>query len=148
MKPRKFYYNESSYFGHAYQIKWQNDRLELRQDVCYIKEPNSSDFIVSEPTPLGAIVKPSTEDWSSFERNVRDLDLDPVDPKDLICDGTQVEIWITFRYRLIKFSMTNPEFRGFSQFRKLVNELTVCSKCPQGIFESEWDFLSGPVTHV
>lgn len=125
MKPRKFCFHQSAFFGHAYRIEWKNDQLELRQSPC----------IVRDSYEVEAIVKPSDEDWSSFERNVRSLNMIPVDHDDMICDGTQVEVWITFRHRLAKFSMTNPEFMGYTQFLDLINELTVCPEYPRGLFK-------------
>lgn len=125
MKPRKFYFNQSAFFGHAYRIEWKNDQLELRQAPC----------IIHNSEEVGAIVKPSSQDWSNFEKSVRSLDMVPVDHNDIICDGTQVEIWITFWHRLVKFSMTNPEFKGYTQFLDLINELTVCLKYPRGLFK-------------
>ncbi len=125
MKPRKFYYSESSSHGHAYSIEWKNDRLELRQSPCIIH-----DFDEVEAT-----VKPSNKDWSNFEQNVKDLKMVPVEPEYLVCDGTVVDVWITFRYRLIKFCVIHPEFEKYDQFRDLINELTVCPKYPRGLFK-------------
>ena len=85
------------------------------------------------------MVKPSDEDWSDFERKVRDLNMVPVEPEYLVCDGTCLGVWITFRYRLVKFCVIQPEFEKYDQFRNLVNELTICSKFPNGLFKSGLD---------
>lgn len=128
MKPRKFYYYEGSVFGSSYLIEWKNNRLELRH-------PPFSNAAFAE---LDAFVVPSNEAWLDFERNIRGLGIDPVDPNNHILDGTQVDVWITFRFRLIRFFTTNPEFKKFHRFRNLVNELTYCSKFPNGIFKSSF----------
>ena len=59
----------------------------------------------------------------------------PVEPEYLVCDGTVVNVWITFRYRLRKFCMIQPEFEKYDQFRDLINELAVCPKYPRGLFK-------------
>ena len=128
MKPRKFYYYEGSVFGSSYLIEWKNDRLELRHPP----------FSNADCAELDTYVVPSDTSWLNFERNVRGLAIGPVNPNVDILDGTQVEAWITFRYRLVKFFTTNPEFKNFHQFRNLVNELTHCSKFPNGIFKSSF----------
>lgn len=125
MKPRKFYFNQSAFSGHAYQVEWKNGQLGLRQSPC----------IIHDFDEVETIVKPSDEDWSNFEKSVKSLHMIPVDHNDMICDGTWVEVWITFRRRLAKFSMTNPEFKGYTQFLGLVNELTVCPEYPRGLFK-------------
>ncbi len=129
MKPRKFYYYEGSVFGSAYLIEWRNDRLELRHPP----------FSNIELADLDAYVDPSNEVWSKFEKNVHSLNIGPVNPNIDILDGTQVEAWITFRNRLVKFYATNPKFKGFYRFRNLVNGLTKCSVFPNGIFKSGFD---------
>ena len=49
-----------------------------------------------------------------------------------------VDCWITFRAQIIKFAMSNPDFNGFSKMRKLINDLTVCPKLPQGVVKAMW----------
>ena len=74
--------------------------------------------------------------WKTFETKISAMKLVPTETH--VLDGTFVDCWITFRTQIIKFAMSNPDFNGFSKMRKLINDLTVCPKLPQGVVKAMW----------
>ena len=129
MKPRKFYYEETAYFGESVLIEWTDRGLELQKSTSCIPFLIESDICLN----------PLDEDWSSFVKELKALDLHPSSPVDFVCDGCEVNCHITFRTTLVKFSIINPDFGGFDRFKLLINDLTKCQEYPRGIFDNEWE---------
>ena len=130
MTPRKFKYEETSFYGSNYLVELTERGLEVQQSTSCIPFLKVSDVVV----------KPTDSEWKIFEENVRSLRLIPREPDEGICDGSQVECHITFRYRLIKFDISNPSFDGFDELKNLINQLTCCSEYPKGVFFDEEDY--------
>jgi hypothetical protein len=82
-----------------------------------------------------AVITPSDSAWQNIKTSIEALKLDPKEPEIPVCDGFEVQCHITFKSRLLKFSIFNPEFKGFTEFRDLLNEFTVCSDYSNGLFE-------------
>ena len=76
-------------------------------------------------------------EWEDFFNSVVNLNLKPEEPKHLICDGREVKCHITFKKKLIKFYIINPDFENFEEFRTLINSLTICDDYPNGLLEQE-----------
>ena len=76
------------------------------------------------------------EDWDELVQSIKDLELDPKDLDVGVCDGVEVDCHITFQNRLVKFSISNPDFPKFEQFRKLLNDFTICDEYPLGVLET------------
>ena len=123
--PRKFYHSESS-FGtgeDSFEIEWLEGELQVSG------HPFNQYFCE------GSInIKIPSNRWTTFETKVSAMRLTPIETG--ILDGTFVDCWITFRRQIIKFAMSNPDFSGFLKMRKLINDLTICSKLPKGIVEA------------
>ena len=126
MKPRKFYYEETHYFGSSYLIDWDAN-VGLR-----IQDSSSCIPFLIEPS---TILHPLDTDWTRLKDSIEILALEPREPEVPVCDGFDVQCHITFRTRLLKFSIVNPDFEGFNEFRDLLNQFTVCSDYPDGLFE-------------
>ena len=129
MKPRKFYYEETAYFGESVLIEWTDRGLELQKSTSCIPFLIESDICLH----------PSDEDWNSFVKELKALDLHPSSSVDFVCDGSEVNCHITFRTTLVKFSIINPDFGGFDRFKLLINDLTKCQEYPCGIFDDGWE---------
>lgn len=128
MKPRKFYYEETHYFGSVYLIEWNSQTgLELQDTSPCIP------FSVHAST----ILQPNDDDWRKVETSIKALALMPKEPEVPSCDGFEVHCHITFRNRLLKFLIINPEFRGFTELRDLLNQFTICSDYPNGLLETD-----------
>ena len=80
----------------------------------------------------------SYQKWEWFEENLRNLNLKPVEPGELILDGMEVECHITFKTKLVQFNIINPDFENYEKLRELVNNLTICDDFPEGaLFDEE-----------
>ena len=127
LKPKKFLYEESEYFGKNYLIELTKYGLELQRSTVCIPFTNGSDVVV----------KPTSDEWKNFIDSVKSLKLKPKEPKDNILDGFEVKCHITFNEVLVKFYIINPEFENFEKFRYLVNSLTICNDYPKGVLDSD-----------
>lgn len=130
MTPRKFKYEETSFYGANYLVELTERGLEVQHSTSCIPFLKVSDVVV----------KPTDSEWNNFEENVRSLCLIPREPDEGICDGSQVECHITFRNKLLKFDISNPSFDGFDDLKNLINQLTFCSEYPKGVFFDEEDY--------
>jgi len=103
VKPRKFYYEETHCFGSVYLIEWNSQTgLELQDTSPCIP------FSVHALT----ILQPKDDNWRKLETSIKALALMPKEPEVPVCDGFEVHCHITFRNRLLKFLIINPEFSG------------------------------------
>ena len=127
--PRKFRYEEFHYFREGFLVEWTSRGLEIQRTSACIPFLIHSDVVL----------KKSSEDFEDFISKVENLDLNPTDPEDLMCDGFEVQCHITFYRTLIKFDIVNPDFANFEQFRELINQFTVCKEFPLGLFDEEED---------
>lgn len=118
--PRKFVYTETHYFGDTYSVNWTTNGLEL-----------SALPVGACSSHPDATVQVSSESFSEFIDDVKNLQLCPDDNDEFIADGFEVDCHITFRNRLVKFEIVNPNFTNFQKFRDLINKLTVCDTFPE-----------------
>lgn len=126
--PRKFFYQETVYFGTSTKIEWTNKGLNIIEGER-LAFPDEFEEIT---------INPSDETWKQFEENLRNLNLKPVEPEELILDGMEVECHITFKTKLVKFNILNPDFENYEKLRELVNRLTICDDFPEGaLFDEE-----------
>ena len=98
--PRKFFYQETVYFGTSTKIEWTNKGLNIIEGER-LAFPDEFEEIT---------INPSDETWKQFEENLRNLNLKPVEPKEMILDGMEVECHITFKTKLVQFNIINPDF--------------------------------------
>ena len=125
MIPKKFLYEETIYMGGGtYIVKLENEGLKIQSETSYIPKPD-------------VVVKPTIREWEDFFNSVVNLNLKPEEPKHHICDGREVKCHITFKKKLIKFYIINPDFENFEEFRTLVNSLTICNEYTKGVLEQE-----------
>ena len=125
MAPKKFLYEETIYMARGtYIIKLENEGLKIQSETSYIPKPD-------------VVVKPTIREWEDFFNSVVNLNLKPEEPKHHICDGREVKCHITFKKKLIKFYIINPDFENFEEFRTLVNSLTICNEYTKGVLEQE-----------
>ena len=125
MAPKKFLYEETIYMGRGtYIVKLENEGLKIQSETSYIPKPD-------------VVVKPTIREWEDFFNSVVNLNLKPEEPKHHICDGREVKCHITFKKKLIKFYIINPDFENFEEFRTLVNSLTICNEYTKGVLEQE-----------
>tara|TARA_B100000989_G_C19422252_1_gene419183 strand:+ start:271 stop:840 length:570 start_codon:yes stop_codon:yes gene_type:complete len=75
--PRKFFYQETVYFGTTTKIEWTNKGL----DVTELERFEYPDH------DAATLINPSDKSWEQFEKNIKNLDLKPVEPEDMILDG-------------------------------------------------------------
>ena len=124
MRPKKFYYAETHYFGSSYLIEWVPSI-----GLCLQDSSSCIPFMVEPST----VLTPSDSDWEAFKISTESMALNPTEPELPVCDGFEVQCHITFRRRLVKFEIINPDFDGFDRFRDLINQFTVCSDYPNGL---------------
>ena len=125
MAPKKFLYEETIYMARGtYIIKLENEGLKIQSETSYIPKPD-------------VVVKLTIREWEDFFNSVVNLNLKPEEPKHHICDGREVKCHITFKKKLIKFYIINPDFENFEEFRTLVNSLTICNEYTKGVLEQE-----------
>ena len=120
MKPRKFIYEESGFCSGQQIIRLKGGGLEFGEG-----QPLANYFINKEV---------SLSEWKLIEESIKEIDLEIKDREDIVMDGVQVSCWITFRKRLVKFEITNPDFPGYIKLRNFFNNITMCNRYPEGIF--------------
>jgi len=121
--PRKFYYEESSYMGPHYLIELSEDnRLNVQGTSACIP------FLAESPS----FATPSVKQWTAFEKKLNSLELESLNEEGL-CDGTWVDIWITFRKR-VKLSIHLGEYTKLRPLHLALNPLTKCQEYPRGLF--------------
>ncbi len=104
MMPKKFIYEESGFFGGQQIIRLKGTGLEFGEG-----EPFALNFIHKEVSPA---------DWKAIEESIKEIDLDVRDRDEDIMDGTQVFCWITFKKKLARFEISNPNFSGYEELRE------------------------------
>tara|TARA_B100000768_G_scaffold169901_1_gene175836 strand:+ start:187 stop:588 length:402 start_codon:yes stop_codon:yes gene_type:complete len=125
--PRKFRYEEIVYFGESFLIELTNQGLEVRKSTLGSTYYEIVDDVINlEP-----------KQWSDFMARVQKLNLKPIEPEEMICDGCAVDCHITFYRTLVKFDIGNPNFKNFTKFRNLINDLTICEQYPKGLLYGE-----------
>jgi len=70
--------------------------------------------------------------WTAFEKKLNSLELESLNEEGL-CDGTWVDIWITFRKR-VKLSIHLGEYTKLRPLHLALNPLTKCREYPRGLF--------------
>jgi len=121
--PKKFYYEEGSYMGTHYLIEMaENNRLN-------VQETSSCIPFLAEPTSFST---PTQKQWAAFEKKLNFLDLDSLNEEG-ICDGTWVDIWITFSKR-VKLSIHLGDSAKLRPLHLALNPLTKCPEYPRGLF--------------
>ena len=123
--PKKFYYEEQSYFGSHYLIDLnENDRLRLN-----VQETSPCIPFLREPL---SIATPTEKQWQAFEKKLYSLGLESLNEEG-ICDGTWIDIWITFRKK-VKLSIHLGEYTKLKPLHRALNPLTKCREYPRGLF--------------
>ena len=121
--PRKFFYEEQSYLGPHYLIELvENNRLNVQETSPCIPpliEPHS-------------YATPTEKQWAAFEKKLYSLELESLNQEG-ICDGTWVDIWITFKRR-VKLSIHLGDTTKLRPLHLALNPLTKCSEYPRGLF--------------
>ena len=121
--PKKFYYEERSYMGTHYLIEMaENNRLNVQETSPGIP-------FLAEPTSFAT---PTQKQWTAFEKRLNSMDLESLN-EERICDGTWVEIWITFTKR-VKVSIHLGDCSKLRPLHFALNPLTMCEEFPQGLF--------------
>jgi hypothetical protein len=124
MLPRKFFYEEHSFFSTLKKIEFIDGYLDIQSTTPCIP------YLIEGPCK-----QVSDAEWLEVEQAITALNLKPRSD-DLILDGCGVDCWITFKRRLVKFYIINPEFEGFNELRKIINRLSICEAYPEGVLES------------
>ena len=121
--PRKFLYEEQSYLGPHYLIELvKNNRLNVQETspgIAPLLEPHS-------------YATPTEKQWAAFEKKLYSLELESLNQEG-ICDGTWIEIWITFRKK-VKLSIHMGDTERLEPLHLALNPLTLCEEFPQGLF--------------
>lgn len=118
--PRKFLYEEHSFFSTLKKIEFIDGYLDIQSTTPCIPYYEN-----------GTRKRLSDSEWSEVEHTITALNLKPRSD-DLILDGRGVDCWITFKRRLVKFYIINPDFEGFEELRKIINRLSICEEYPEG----------------
>jgi hypothetical protein len=127
LNPKKFVYEERHYQSQrSYLIEWRDSRLVMNTSMggqlIQIKSPSW--------------IEPADAGWVKLKRDILNLCLEPAIPEHEIMDGRGVKFWITFNTRLLKFNIVNLEFDRFEELRSILNNFTICSDYPEGLFNS------------
>jgi hypothetical protein len=77
------------------------------------------------------ISSPSPKQWQEFEQKFYSLNLEAMNEP--VCDGTWLEIWITFRKR-VKLSIELGDYEKLRPLHLALNPLTKCEEYPRGLF--------------
>ena len=121
--PRKFLYEEQSYLGPHYLIELVgNNRLNVQESspgIPHLNEPHS-------------YATPTEKQWAVFEKKLYSLELESLNQEG-ICDGTWIDIWITFKKR-VKLSIHLGDTTKLRPLHLALNPLTKCSEYPRGLF--------------
>lgn len=124
--PRKFYYEEHSYFGPSYLIELAEDKR------LYVQETSPCIPFLAEPT---SFAMPTVKQWSAFEKKLNSLELMSLNEESL-CGGTWVDVWITFRNR-VKLSIHLGDASKLRPLHLALNPLTKCAEYPRGLFAKD-----------
>ena len=120
--PRKFYYEEQSYMSSHYLIELGKDnKLHFQETSPCIP------FEIEAP----GISSPSPNQWQDFEKILCSLNLEAMNQP--VCDGTWVDIWITFKKR-VKVSIHLGDDEKLEPLHLALNTLTKCEAYPNGLF--------------
>ena len=123
--PKKFYYEEQNYWGSHYLIDLnENNRLRLN-----VQETSPCIPFLIEPL---SIATPTEKQWEAFEKKLYSLGLESLNEEG-ICDGTWIDIWITFRKK-VKLSIHLGEYKKLRPLHLALNPLTKCREYPRGLF--------------
>jgi len=121
--PRKFLYEEQSYLGPHYLIELvDHNRLNVQESspcIPLLIEPHS-------------YATPTEKQWAVFEKKLYSLELESLNQEG-ICDGTWIDIWITFKKR-VKLSIHLGDTAKLRPLHLALNPLTKCSEYPRGLF--------------
>ena len=120
--PRKFYYEEHSYMSDHYLIELGRD------NILHLQETLFGAHAMNEVSGTSA---PSPKQWLDFEKKLYSLNLAAMHQP--VCDGTCVDIWITFKKR-VKLSIQLGEGDSLEPLHLALNPLTLCEEFPQGLF--------------
>ena len=123
--PRKFYYEEQSFMCSHYLIELGKDNKLRLQETS----PGMSPLIESS----GFFSSPTPKQWQEFEQKFYSLDLEAMAANEPVCDGTWLEIWITFRKR-VKLSIHLGDDEKLRPLHLALNPLTKCEEYPRGLF--------------
>ena len=121
--PKKFYYEEQSYLGDHYLIELaDHNRLNVqRTSSCIPLLKESPNFAT-----------PTAKQWAAFEKNFYAIEIASLN-QEYICDGTWIDIWITFRNR-VKLSIQLGDTAKLRPLHLALNPLTKCQEYPRGLF--------------
>ena len=100
----------------------ENNRLNVQETspgILFLAEPAS-------------FTTPTQKQWTAFEKKLHSMDLESLN-EERICDGTWLEIWITFTKR-VKVSIHLGDCSKLRPLHSALNPLTLCEEFPQGLF--------------
>ena len=120
--PRKFYYEEQSFMSSHYLIELGKDNKLHLQETSPDMPPLIEALGISSPSP---------KQWQEFEQKFYLLNLEAMNEP--VCDGTWLEIWITFRKR-VKLSIELGDYEKLRPLHLALNPLTKCKEYPRGLF--------------
>ena len=120
--PRKFYYEEQNFMSSHYLIELGKDNKLLLQETS----PDMPPLIEAQ-----GISSPSPKQWQEFEQKFYSFNLEAMNEP--VCDGTWLEIWITFRKR-VKLSLHLGDYEKLRPLHLILNPLTKCAEYPRGLF--------------
>ena len=120
--PRKFYYEEHSFMSSHYLIELRKDNKLHFQETSIGMLPLTEALGISSPSP---------KQWQEFEQKFYSLNLEAMN--ECVCDGTWLEIWITFRKR-VKLSIHLGDYEKLRPLHLALNPLTKCEEYPRGLF--------------
>ena len=124
MLPRKFLYEEHSFFSTLKKIEYIDGYLDIQSTTPCIP------YLINGPRK-----RLDNCEWSAVEDEITALNLKPRSD-DFISDGCGVNCWITFKRRLVKFYIINPEFERYNELRRIMNRLSICEAYPKGVLKS------------
>ena len=113
MKPRKFQFEMGGFHSGRYSLKWDGTQL--------VHDAWGPAFADSRKK-----IQPSVQQWGNFERGLQEIgayDWKREYSDEMVLDGENIEIWITFRRR-IKCSCYHLEPPNFEVFLDLLEGLT------------------------
>jgi len=120
--PRKFYYEEHSFMSSHLLIELGKDNKLHFHETLIGMPPLTEALGISSPSP---------KQWQEFEQKFYSLNLEAMN--ECVCDGTWLEIWITFRKR-VKLSIHLGDYEKLRPLHLALNPLTKCEEYPRGLF--------------